>query len=69
MKTFYLITNVSKCKYWSYRLTRSTDPIYKQMIAKYGPIYVNDKGGWFPEDAVVTVHRKVKQQNFPVDIS
>lgn len=68
MKTFYLITNTSNCKYWSYLLTASEHFIYKKMIAKYGPIYVNDKGGWFPQDCVVKVHKVVTQRNFPVDI-
>jgi len=68
MKTFCLITNISGFKYWSYRLTRSNDPIYKAMIAKYGTIYVNDKGGWFDSKSVKTIHKTVRQANFPVDI-
>lgn len=68
IKTFCLITNTSGYKYWSYRLTRSTDPIYSRMIEKYGTIYVNNKGGWFDESAIKTIHKTVRQATFPVDI-
>lgn len=66
MKTFCLITNISGFKYWSYLLTASADPIYKRMIKKYGPIYVNDKGGWFDAKSVKTIHKTVIQKNFPI---
>lgn len=69
MKTFCLITNVSNMKYWSCRVSRSSDPIYRQMIKKYGgPIYVNDMGGWFDTKAVRTIHKTVKARKFSVDI-
>ncbi len=68
MKTFCLITNISGCKYWSYLLTSSTDPIYSRMIRKYGAIYVNDKGGWFDAKSVKTIHKIVTQKNFPISV-
>ena len=66
MKTYYLITNVSGNKYWSYLGTRyNTNGIHASMVKKYGNIYINQSGGWFDETAVKTVHKIVRQKNFP----
>lgn len=57
-------------KYWSYLVTEEIaeslrDPIYSRMVAKYGNIYVNDKGGWFHQAAVKEVHEVRVQTQFP----
>ena len=69
MKTFCLITNISGYKYWSYRYNSTKgNGLYAAMVRKYGTIYINNAGGWFAHDSVVTIHKIVKQTEFPVDI-
>ncbi len=67
-RKYYLITNVSNMKYWSYR----DDDIHGNhgsTVAKWGTIYVNQQGGWFHEAAVKQVHEMREQVNFPIDNS
>lgn len=68
-KTFMLITNTSGAKYWSYKADSSMmaflSPFKQNAIAKYGEIYVNRNGGWFPKCAIKTVHEVVVQVDFP----
>ena len=71
MKTFYLITNSSGCTYWSYKVGREhaayLPPAQASAVMKHGTIYVNRNGGWMPEACVITIHRGVKQMDFPAE--
>jgi len=66
MKTFLLITNTSGCTYWSYLGHRGNTFGYeRQMVDKYGIIFINRNGGWFTANCVQTVHKVVFQDIFP----
>lgn len=68
MRTFYLITNCSGMTYWSYLGTRAnTCGSHRKMVDKYGPIYINRHGGWFPRDCAETIVKIVKQSDWPDD--
>lgn len=71
IKTFCLITNISNCKYWSWKADRSMLPyltLFQQdAIAKHGEIYINRYGGWMPKSCVKVIHKTVEQENFPLD--
>jgi hypothetical protein len=73
MKLFYLIRNISDCTYWSCRLTKHDlnfvhqQSHYKEAVLKHGPIYVNRKGGWFPESCVEETIRTEMAADFPED--
>lgn len=66
LKTFFLITNCSGMKYWSYfgNQTNTTGNL-RTMVDKYGAIYINDKGGFFTPDCVREIHETVTQETFP----
>jgi hypothetical protein len=65
-RKYYLITNVSDCKYWSYLGTEfNTIGNHLEMVKKYGPIYINEYGGWMPTSCVKTIHQVVEQEGFP----
>lgn len=65
-ETFYLITNVSGQTYWSYiGDVFNTLGYHLAAVKKYGRIYINRNGGWFPSSAVKTIHKTVKQKDFP----
>lgn len=66
MREYFLITNVSGMKYWSYLGTKhNTSGQYAAMVKKYGDIYINDKGGWMPKNCAVTIHETRTQKDFP----
>lgn len=66
LRTFKLITNVSGLTYWSYvGNLHNTSGNHLHMVEKYGEIYINDKGGWFPKDCIRTIHKTVIQATFP----
>lgn len=71
MRNFYLITNSSGCKYWSYKVGREAaswlSPMLAAAVMKYGDIYVNRNGGWMPATCAVTIHKTVEQLNFPAE--
>lgn len=67
MKTFFLITNASGMKYWSYFGTMATAPEYATHIAKHGNIYINDCGGWFDQKSVKEVHAVLIQKDWPTN--
>jgi hypothetical protein len=54
--------------YWSY-LDDSIYGNHGTTVAKWGPIYVNQCGGWMPKSAAKVIHKTVTQKNFPVDNS
>ena len=72
-RLYFLIRNTSGCTYWSYRIARNDKNfkkqflLYQQMVLKYGTIYVNRNGGWFPADAVESIHGQLVQETFPDD--
>ncbi len=66
METYYLITNVSGMKYWSYLGTKhNTSGQHAQMVKKHGDIYINARGGWMPKDCAETIHETCKSKTFP----
>lgn len=66
MRTYYLITNCSGMKYWSYLGTKyNTTGFHAVAVARHGDIYINQHGGWMPKSAAVTIHKKVTQKDFP----
>ena len=67
MDKYYLITNVSGQKYWNRLVTIDTAPGYlKTAINLTGqPIYVNERGGWFPMSAAKVVHEVIESNKFP----
>ena len=66
MRKFFLITNCSGLKYWSYLGHRfNTDGMLAEAVAKYGDIYINRNGGWMPKSAAITIHATVEQDEFP----
>ena len=68
MRTYYLITNASGMKYWSYLGTKhNTAGFHASAVEKYGDIYINQQGGWMPKSAAKTIHKTVTQKNFPLD--
>ena len=69
LKTFYLITNISGMKYWSYLGTPENNwGGNETMAAKYGEIYINDCGGWFNRESIRECHAIVTQLDFPKNI-
>lgn len=66
METYLLITNTSGYKYWSYigHLGNAVGHD-RRMVEKYGVIFINRNGGFFPGSYVRTVHKAVIQDNFP----
>jgi len=66
METYLLITNTSGCTYWSY-LGHQDNTIGhdRKMVDKYGVIFINRNGGFFPPSCVSRVHKTVIQDNFP----
>jgi hypothetical protein len=69
LRTYFLITNTSGLKYWSYLGTPdNTVGILASMVEKHGNIYVNDKDGWFTQNCVKEVHAVLIQENFPTNI-
>jgi hypothetical protein len=71
MRKYYLITNISGCTYWSYKVGREhasfLSPMLASAVLKYGDIYVNRNGGWMLATHAVTIHKTVEQLNFPVE--
>lgn len=69
IRTYYLITNVSGCKYWSYKVTHHDasylSPRYVNAITKYGPIYINRVGGWMPMSPKDIIHKMIVSDKFP----
>lgn len=70
-RTYYLITNTSGCTYWSFKADATnfrkltTDMFQVAAILKHGPIFINRKGGWFPESCVSEIIKTVDQIEFP----
>lgn len=68
MRTFYLITNVSDMKYWSYLATAETvgsGSYYAEAIKRHGNIYINRRGGWMPANCAKVIHKTVTQAEWP----
>jgi hypothetical protein len=70
MRKFYLITNSSGCKYWSYKVGRDQAPYLPMTqamaVEKHGDIYVNQCGGWMTSECAVTIHKVVESKDFPL---
>ena len=67
-RIYFLITNVSGMRYWSYLGTKhNTVGNLRLMVEKHGNIYVNDKGGFFTQSCVKEVHTVLIQDHFPTN--
>lgn len=66
MRKYFLITNTSGMKYWSYLGTlHNTVGNLNEMVKKHGNIYINDCGGFFTQNCVKEVHEVRTQNNWP----
>lgn len=69
-RKYYLITNISGQQYWSYKGNKyNTNGFLLDAVLKYGDIYINSKGGWFPKDCIKTIDKIIESENFPQLIS
>ena len=66
LRTYFLITNSSGMKYWSYLGTPdNTCGTHARMVEKHGNIYININDGWFTQSCVKEVHAVAIQPDFP----
>ena len=68
-RIYFLITNTSGMKYWSYLGTKSnTVGNLRMMVQKHGNIYVTEQGGFMTQNCVKQVHEVLIQPDFPTNV-